>query len=174
MEQKKVVFYDFDATIMDSPMPDPGKDIWAAKKGIPYPHKGWWGRDESLDLSVFDIKPHEEIYKKYKVDVANPETRVVLLTNRIFKNSDAIKLVLAKNEIFFDAYSFKKDHKGKGDRIWDFLKGQFQSYQSFEFYDDDDKHHISTRDVFLDEPDYKYRLYHVVDGKPKLYGEKGH
>jgi len=162
---KKVVFYDFDATIMDSPHPDPGKQIWAEKMGKPYPHKGWWGRNESLDLNVFDIQPNQEIYAQYKKDAADPDTKVVLLTNRIPQNSEAIKKVLAKHNITFDAYSYKKDHKEKGERIWDILHNQFPDYKMFEFYDDDLKHLYNAKQMFEDEPDYKFKLYHVVHGK---------
>jgi tRNA nucleotidyltransferase/poly(A) polymerase len=163
--QNKVVFYDFDATIMDSPHPDPGKQIWAQKTGTPYPHKGWWGRNESLSLDVFDIQPNQEIYAQYKKDAADPNTKVVLLTNRIPQNSEAIKKVLAKHSITFDAYSYKKDHKEKGERIWDILHNQFPDYKVFEFYDDDLKHLYNAKQMFEDEPDYKFKLYHVVHGK---------
>jgi tRNA nucleotidyltransferase/poly(A) polymerase len=171
-EQKKVVFYDFDGTIMDSPLPDPGMTVFAQKTGKPYPHKGWWGRDESLFyvdengkfIDIYDIQPNPDVLKEYRKDAADPNTKVVLLTNRIPKNELAIKHALKKHGIVFDAYSFKKDHKGKGERIWDIMKGYYPDYKSFEFYDDDPKHLQSVHDNFIDE-DYDYHVYHVVDGK---------
>lgn len=173
MGQKKISFWDFDSTLIDSPLPDPGKQIWAEKMGKPYPHKGWWGRNESLDLNVFDIQTHPEIISRYEKDLEDPDTTVVLLTNRIPQNADAIKKVLAKHSITFDAYSFKKDHKGKGERIWDILHTQFPDCKFFEFYDDDLKNLRSAMEMFDGESDYEYILYHVIDGKTEEYNKPG-
>ena len=174
MEQKpkKVVFYDFDATIMDSPHPDKGRGVYAAKTGKQYPHKGWWGRNESLYyidekgnyVDIYDLQTHPEIENQYRKDAADPNTKVVLLTNRIIQNEKVIKKALDKHGIKFDAYSYKKDHKEKGQRIWDIMQNQFPDIKCFEFYDDDHKHFQNVHDNFIDT-EYDYNVYHVVHGK---------
>lgn len=161
---KKVAFYDFDGTLMDSPMPDPGKEIYHKKKGIPYPHQGWWGREESLDLDVFDVQTNPEIESRFREDASDPNTQVVLLTNRLEKLSEPIKKVLNKHNMVFDYYSFKNDGREKGERVYDILKLIYPKTELVEFYDDDIKHVQSVRDNLIDT-DYEFKVYHVVDGR---------
>lgn len=162
-KEKKVAFYDFDATIMDSPHPELGKKIYQQKKGVPYPHKGWWGRDESLDLDVFDIQPHCEVEAHFRKDAADPYTHTVLLTNRISKNGDAVKKVLAKHGMVFDIYSFKNDSREKGERVKDIMATKFPDIKKIVFYDDDHKHIQNVHDNLIDS-DIDYKVNHVVNG----------
>jgi tRNA nucleotidyltransferase/poly(A) polymerase len=160
----KVVFYDFDGTLMDSPLPDPGKNIYREKTGKVYPHQGWWGRPESLDLNVFDIQTNPEIESLFRKDASDPNTRVVLLTNRLSRLSEPIKKILDKHNMIFDHYSFKNDGREKGERIYDILKSKYPETEFVEFYDDDIKHFQSVRDNLI-ETDYEFKVYHIVDGK---------
>ena len=164
--EKKVVFYDFDSTLMDSPMPETGKDIYKEKTGNVYPHKGWWGRPESLDLKVFDIQPNKEIESVFRSDVSDPNTKVVLLTNRLLKLAEPIMAVLNKHNMVFDVYSYKSDEREKGDRILSIMKTKFPDIRKVEFYDDDVKHLDNTRDTLIDT-DYEFKLHHVIDGVVK-------
>ena len=171
-KEKKVAFYDFDGTIMDSPHPGKGKDTYSRKVGKAYPYKGWWGRSDSLfhidengDMhDIYDIQPNADILKRYEADANDPHTYVVLLTNRIPHTEKAIKKALSKHGIKFDEYSYKKDHREKGDRIRDILKSKYPDVKKFEFYDDDRKHFQSVHDNFIDT-DFDYTVYHIVDGK---------
>ena len=52
---KRLAVFDFDGTLFDSPEQEDGMRIWSQKTGQQYPHKGWWGRRESLDSDIFDI-----------------------------------------------------------------------------------------------------------------------
>jgi hypothetical protein len=160
----KVVFYDFDGTLMDSPLPDPGKSIYREKTGKVYPHQGWWGRPESLDLNVFDIQTNPRIESLFRKDASDPNTRVVLLTNRLSKLSEPIKKILDKHNMTFDHYSFKNDGREKGERIYDILKSKYPEAKFVEFYDDDIKHFQSVRDNLIDT-DYEFKIYHIVDGE---------
>lgn len=163
-KESRVVFYDFDGTLMDSPLPDPGKNIYREKTGKVYPHQGWWGRPESLDLNVFDIQTNPEIESLFRKDASDPNTRVVLLTNRLSKLSEPIKKILDKHNMTFDHYSFKNDGREKGERIYDILKSKYPETEFVEFYDDDIKHFQSVRDNLI-ETDYEFKVYHIVDGK---------
>jgi tRNA nucleotidyltransferase/poly(A) polymerase len=160
---KKVAFYDFDGTLMDSPMPNPGKEIYHKKTGNVYPHQGWWGREESLDLNVFDIETNAEIESRFREDVSDPNTHVILLTNRLSKLSESIKKVLNKHNMVFNHYSFKSDNREKGERIYDILKSNYPETVLVEFYDDDIKHIENVRDNLIDT-DYEFKVYHVING----------
>jgi hypothetical protein len=151
---------------MDSPMPETGKDIYKEKTGNVYPHKGWWGRPESLDLKVFDIQPNKEIESVFRSDVSDPNTKVVLLTNRLLKLAEPIMAVLNKHNMVFDVYSYKSDEREKGDRILSIMKTKFPDIRKVEFYDDDVKHLDNTRDTLIDT-DYEFKLHHVIDGVVK-------
>jgi phosphoserine phosphatase len=40
---KRLAVFDFDGTLMNSPMPETGKQEWSEKMGKPFPFRGWWG-----------------------------------------------------------------------------------------------------------------------------------
>ena len=84
METKKtrLAVFDFDGTLFDTPLPDTGKDIFKEKTGKDWPHKGWWGKGESMDSNVFNIPPVDSVLADFMFERANPETLVVLLTGR--------------------------------------------------------------------------------------------
>lgn len=162
--EKDVYFFDFDGTLIDSPLKEPGMEQWGRVKGTPYPHKGWWGREESLDLTVFDIRPLQDIFNIYKNVQNNPNIKTVLLTNRMEKLKDPIMAILKKHNITFDVYSFKRDSRTKGDRIMDIMTKVFPDIKTFKFLDDDASHFDSVYDNFI-ETDYDFNVYHVKDGK---------
>lgn len=135
---KEISFYDFDGTLIDSPLPEEGKKIWKEKTGEEYPHKGWWGRKESLDTEVFDIKPKDSVYKKYLKDKNNSDCVTVLLTNRLLKLKDSVLNILNENNIEFDEYSFKKGKEEKTDRILSFLNN-YPDVEIINIYDDREK-----------------------------------
>jgi hypothetical protein len=161
--EKKVVFYDFDGTLMDNPLPEVGKVIYQEKTGKPYPHIGWWGRPESLDLNVFDIQTNPEVEAAYRKDSSDPNTHVVLLTNRLSKLSEPVKKVLAKHNMTFDIYSFKKDDREKGERVLDIMRSTYPDIKTLEFYDDDPTHIQNVNDNLIDT-DFNYQVHHVTDG----------
>lgn len=163
-EEKKVVFYDFDGTLMDSPLPEDGKVIYQEKTGNPYPHKGWWGRSESLDTRIFDIKTNPEVEAAYRKDKSDPNTYVVLLTNRLSKLDRSVKAVLDSHGMTFDAYSFKNDGREKGERVLDIMKTSYPGITNLEFYDDDPRHIENVNNNLIDT-NYDYNVHFVEDGK---------
>lgn len=160
---KKVVFYDFDGTIMDSPLPDVGKPHYEKTTGEKFPHVGWWSKPESLDLSIFDIQPHSDVAERFRKDKADPNTYVVLLTNRLFKLEKEIKKILDKHDMHFDEYSFKNDGRDKGERVLDIMKTKFPDVKNLEFYDDDPKHIQDVHSNLIDT-EFEYQVYKIVDG----------
>ena len=61
----KLSVFDFDGTTVDTGMPDTHKIIYKEKTGEDWPHKGWWGRPESLDTNIFDFKAIPEVKSAY-------------------------------------------------------------------------------------------------------------
>ncbi len=114
---KRLAIYDFDGTLIDSPEPDPGKQIWKEKTGEEYPHKGWWGRKESLDTDVFEIKPFPTILAKLKADMADPDTSTIILTSRMEKLRPQLENIMSLNGIVVDDLILKKGNETKGDVI---------------------------------------------------------
>ena len=132
---KRLAFYDMDGTLMDTPMPEEGKIQWEKVKGEKYPYEGWWGRAESLDLDVFNIKPFPSVLLQLKNDTARPDTHTVLLTSRVQKLLPQIQKILKNYNITFDEYSLKNGSEDKGDRINKILK-KFPDVKEISIFDD--------------------------------------
>lgn len=114
---KRLAVYDFDGTLFNSPEPLEGKPMWEKFYGQPYPHKGWWGRKESLDTDVFDIKPFPSILAKLQEDMADPNTDTIILTSRMEKLRPELENILKLNNINVDELITKKGRDDKGDVI---------------------------------------------------------
>jgi hypothetical protein len=100
--------FDFDGTLIDSPMPDTGRGEYEQKTGKPWPYQGWWGRAESLDMNVFEINPIPSVIADYKTEKADPNTSVIMLTGRMQKLSDKVMAILKANGLEFDGYYFNR------------------------------------------------------------------
>jgi hypothetical protein len=93
--------WDFDGTLVDTGLPETHKPIWKAKTGTEWPHKGWWGRVESLD-PLFNhqaIASVKSDYNQHKGDGLN-----IMLTGRRSKLASAVEDILAKNGYEMDKY----------------------------------------------------------------------
>lgn len=119
---KRLTIYDFDGTLINSPEPLEGKPMWEKFYGQPYPHKGWWGRKESLDTNVFDIKPFPNILSILQDDINDPETTTVILTSRMEKLRPELENILNLNNIHVDELITKKGREDKGDVILNIQK----------------------------------------------------
>ena len=144
---KKVRFFDFDGTLMDTPMPDIGKLMWKKKKGTDYPHIGWWGRLESVDSEVFDIQPKPQVLDIYN---SGKDEYVLdyILTSRMPKFKSAISELLEKHNIkMLDI--FLASSLDKGQRIVKFIEDSLNyiDISVIEFYDDRDKEIIAVENV---------------------------
>lgn len=114
-------FFDFDGSLIDSPVPDSGRTKWSEHHGKPYPHLGWWGREESLDLNVFDIKPKDIAHTAYLHHSKEPSTHNYILTSRIPKLKDKLKAILDTNDIQMREILCAKGSLNKGERIIEVL-----------------------------------------------------
>ena len=84
MAQKitKLAIFDFDGTLVDTPLPETGKELYQEKTGKQWPHIGWWSKQESLDLQVFEMPTLDEVITDYERCFAEDGTAVVMLTGR--------------------------------------------------------------------------------------------
>lgn len=154
IKEKEAIFMDFDGTLIDSPLKEEGMLKWSKKYQIPYPHKGWWGRPESLDLNVFDIKPIPQMKKIYDKYVNDSNCILVLITNRQPKLKEQVLEVLNRNNITFDDYIFSDGKTGKGSRILKLLTEKYPDIKKITFYDDDIKNIESVNNELIDTDIY--------------------
>jgi hypothetical protein len=132
---KRLAIYDFDGTLINSPEKEEGIQQWEKVKGTPYPHQGWWGRKESLDTEVFDIKPFPTILAKLKADMADPNTTTIILTSRMEKLRPQLENILKLNGIVVDELITKRGAEDKGDVILR-IENYNQDLEEIIVYDD--------------------------------------
>jgi hypothetical protein len=105
---KTIVIMDFDGTLIDSPIDVDGREFWKEKTGDEFPHKGWWGKKESLSLEVFDIQPIGKVLVDYNKHIENGDT-IYLVTGRIPKLGDEVRAILDKHKLTFSKGVVSKD-----------------------------------------------------------------
>jgi hypothetical protein len=106
----KLSVFDFDGTLIDTPLPSNGPDIYQQKTGKPWPHGGWWSKLASLDSKVFDMPVIPSVKKLYDIERAKKDTLVVMITGRIKSSkvdfSPVVKSILDSKGFHFDMYLF--------------------------------------------------------------------
>lgn len=165
---KRLAIYDFDGTLIDTPEEE-GKKQWEEAKGMPYPHQGWWGRKESLDTDVFEIKPFPDILSKLNSDL-NSNTHVIILTSRREKLRNEVENILNLNGIVVDDVILKRGNESKGDVILRIAKYN-PDLEYVVVYDDfanDTPRKIKEFTDIKDElvsKGIEYNIIRVVDGR---------
>ncbi|NJO65111.1 MAG: hypothetical protein HC836_45480 [Richelia sp. RM2_1_2] len=139
-----------------------------AKTGQEYPHKGWWGQPDSLNIEVFDILPFPEVYESFKMNSEDPNTLTVLLTNRIPKLMPSVMRLLEIHDISFDSYSFKTSEKNKKERILEFLE-RYPDVTEIVVHDDqDDQIAILMELKTIVDKKIKVNVLQVIEGELQL------
>jgi hypothetical protein len=165
---KNIYVFDFDGTLMNSPLPEEGKKQWSTHYGRAYPHLGWWGRTDSLDPRVFKIEPLPQIKKEYDRARKDPEGLVIMLTSRMERLRDYIIYHLDEYDFIFDDYLFKRGNLQKSDRI-DHLLLQYPEVEKVEIWDDRLKE-ISLYNAWQPERDLEVKIHFVEeDGRFTSY-----
>jgi small nuclear ribonucleoprotein (snRNP)-like protein len=118
---KRLCTYDFDMTLINTYSPEIGKPMWEKYYDEKFKYSGWWGRPESLDTNVFDIKPYPEILEKLISDNNAKDTHVIILTSRQEKLRSQLENVLKLNNIHVDEIVMKKGNADKGDIIMKYV-----------------------------------------------------
>jgi hypothetical protein len=134
----KLSVFDFDGTLVNTPLPDTGRQIYQDKTGQVWPHKGWWGQADSLDMKVFDIPSNPSVIAAYKTEKANPQTGVIMLTGRLQKLGGFVKNILDSMGLTFDGYYYNTggstDYAKK--KTMDKLLAEFPNIEVIEMWDD--------------------------------------
>jgi hypothetical protein len=109
-EYKKLIVFDFDSTLIGSPEPEIGKQIYQDKTQTPWPYKGWWGRKESLDMDIFDIPKIDAIHNEYLKVKADETALVIMLTGRPKSLANEVEKILKAHGMTFDGYFYNDSH----------------------------------------------------------------
>lgn len=104
----KISVFDFDQTLVNTPLPDQGRIDYEKKTGNKWPYEGWWGRALSLDTSIFEMSVVPETLSAYNKEKTNPETLIVMLTGRMSKLASEVKLILDEKGLKFDVYEYNR------------------------------------------------------------------
>lgn len=138
----KLSVFDFDGTTVDTGMPDTHKIIYKEKTGQEWPHRGWWGRPESLDMDVFDFKAIPEVKSAYAIERQRPNTMVISLTGRRPKLSNEVEAILNANGYSFDKYlyNYGKDTLSNKIEQLNNLLSEIPSIVDVELFDDRTEH----------------------------------
>lgn len=140
--------FDFDGTLVDTLLPEIGKPIWKEKTGEDWPHRGWWGRKESLDISVFGVfEEIPEVREGYNKVSADESTYKVMMTGRMGKLKEEVENVLTAHDFAFDKYLYnyggstldvKLTYLGK-------LLSLFPNVTKVTLWDDRESHFVSFK-----------------------------
>jgi hypothetical protein len=150
----KLYVFDFDATLVDTPLPEKGRRTWKEKHGFPFPSKsadeveqnkkitGWWGRKESLDMETFDMPLIPEVKSAYDKVKNDPDVMKVMLTGRHEKMANEVKAILDRKKLDFDMYLYNNKSDTLSAKI-DYLNDILSSNPSIVdvvLHDDRDEH----------------------------------
>jgi len=169
---KRLIAFDFDKTLMQTPEPEEGMEIWREKTGTIYPKIGWWSKPESLDLDVFDIKPFPKVLNVLRKEMLNPESYVIILTSRIEKLRPNVQAVLDANQIDVHKLDMNQGKEVKGDKILNYIK-EFPDLEEINVYDDREKDIISYKQIRNSIPEnIVFKIYLAVNGQLNLLEAK--
>ena len=165
---KRLSAFDFDGTLMNSPEKETGKIEWQEKMGKPYPFEGWWGRPESLDLSVFDIKPFPTVLHQLEREKSYSDSYVIVLTSRQEKLRPYVQAVLDKNNILVDKLDMKHGWMNKGQKILKYSQ-EFPELTEINVYDDMNEHINAYQEIKNQIPEHiTLNIYYSDQGKLTL------
>lgn len=121
-KKKRAVIYDFDNTLFKSPTREEGEPLYLKAKGEAWPHRGWWGRVETLMPPVVPAEITEELFIRatldaYRADRTCENTNVYLMTGRPWKMEKRVREILDAVNCTFDGYFYRgmKDAPNFGD-----------------------------------------------------------
>jgi|TARA_B100001142_G_scaffold231408_1_gene229607 hypothetical protein len=101
--------YDFDGTLVDTPVPERGMAEFEEATGTPWPHRGWWGRAESLQKPL-TWKPGPAL-GDYRALSALPRCRRVMLTGRRHWLAPQVTDILNEFDVVVDEKIFNATGK---------------------------------------------------------------
>ena len=140
--KKKLIVFDFDGTLFDSPTPEQGKFEYKIKTGKDYPHIGWWSKPETLDSEIFNIQPIPFTIGEYHKHTPDSTNHIIMMTGRLPRLSHLVEALLTKHELKFHEYHYNNGgstHVCKMKTIGKILE-KMESIDEIIMYDDRDDH----------------------------------
>lgn len=134
----KISVFDFDGTLVDTPLPDEGKIKYKEKTGTDWPHRGWWGKPESLDMDIFDMPEISEVISAYHEEKAKSGVLVVMMTGRVPQLSKYVEHILKSKNLSFDKYIYNNGGSTDQSKIksLESMLKEYPSVESVEMWDD--------------------------------------
>jgi hypothetical protein len=170
----KLTIWDFDGTLISTPLPEEGKKIYKQKTGKDWPHAGWWGRADSLDMSIFDMPVIKSVIADYNKEKSNPDTMTVMLTGRMVKLGDLVRKILADKNLTFDEYHFNRGGStdvAKIKTMEDILL-RVNTIKEISIYDDRSEHIDIFKKWCENQVEtgrlQSFKIFHIINGIPTL------
>lgn len=135
---KKLSVFDFDGTLLNTPLPEEGKKEYKEKTGEDWPHVGWWGQPLSLDSEIFDMNIIPSVIRAYLKEINDSNTMVVMVTGRVNKLSGLVKKILDDNGLKFHEYHFNNGGSTESakKKTFDKILSENPSITEMEVWDD--------------------------------------
>ena len=96
---KKLFSFDFDSTLIMTPLEEEGKLQWESVTGKKWQWRGWWANPESLNLDIFKPITNDWVLQQFTEASRNENDYLFVATGRINKLYNFVKAVLTYNEI---------------------------------------------------------------------------
>jgi hypothetical protein len=128
--------YDFDRTLFFTHGAEEGKAKYELAFGTQYPHKGWFGREESLSDEL-EIEANKQIRTIYDVLKAEDDSLSIVISNRTFQLKDRLEQFLSDRGYNFDAIILKSGKVSKSERLQEFWEN-YPSVDKINVFDDMD------------------------------------
>lgn len=165
--EKKLIIFDMDGTLLDTPDKEMGSKMWLEKTGNAWPFSGWWGRKESLDDSIFDIQTIKPTNLSYKFHKNSKNHFLVLMTGRHVGLKKDVNYLLKKHNLTFDLVMLNdgKGLTGTNDTI-DVKKRQIKILLDDNYFDEiiiyeDRIEHVKEFEEFFKILKIKYQIVYV-------------
>ena len=135
---KKLSVFDFDGTLVNTPLPEEGKKEYKEKTGEDWPHVGWWGQPLSLDSEIFEMNIIPSVIRAYLKEINDSNTMVVMVTGRVNKLSGLVKKILDDNGLKFHEYHFNNGGSTESakKKTFDKILSENPSITEMELWDD--------------------------------------
>jgi hypothetical protein len=139
---KKLSIFDFDGTLVDTPLPEFGKQEYKNKTGKEWPHTGWWSKPLSLDVEIFDMPTVPMVMTAYEKEKLKPETGMIMLTGRMSRLGELVKNILDDKALTFHEYHYNRGGTTDEAKIktLDSLMEKYTNVTSVEMWDDRKSH----------------------------------
>ena len=172
----KISIFDLDGSLINTELPDSGKKIWKQKTNQDWPHKGFWGRIESMS-DIFDNKVIPETLDGYKKSITNPNSLTVLMTGRLKKvfENRIHELLKEKGLDKFDKYYFNTGGDTFDIKIKQIeeLLTQYPDIQVIEMWEDRESHIKKFKEYFnKNHSDIELIINHIKSGHHESIQEK--